>query len=106
MYVLQFSFILKHLSNVCFVDFFHFEAVLKERKLKNVHSVVSQRVHDGKKTVKCIFAFSKIKISSKKWRKNPQINCRMRGGGAKYQPQRIGVRRLWGRRLRGFTVLE
>ena len=48
---------------------FHFEIVLTERQLKNVHFVVSQRVHDGKKTVKCIFALSKIKISSINWRK-------------------------------------
>ena len=81
------SFILKHVSNVCFVDLFHFEAVLKERKLKNVHFVVSQRVHDRKKTVKCIIALSKIKISSMNQRKNPQINRRMQGGGTKYQPQ-------------------
>ena len=93
MYVLRFSFILKHLSNVCFVDLFHFEAVLKERKLKNVHFVVSQRVHDGKKTVKCMFCcFVKIMLGNES-EKNLQINYRLRSGGTKYC-------RLW-----GFTVV-
>ena len=61
---------------------------MMERKLSNI----------------CFAALSKIKISNMSWRKNLQINRRMRGGGTKYQPQRSGVCILWGRRLRGFTV--
>ena len=89
-----------------FLDLLNFEAVLKERKLKNVYFAVSQTVHDGKKTVKCMLCCFVKDQNKNELEKIPQINRRMRGGGTEYQPQRSGVRRLWGRRLRGFTVID
>ena len=74
MYVLRFSFMLKHLSNVYFADLFHFEAVLKERRKKeNVHFVVFQRVHDGKKTVKSMFCCF-VKDQNKQYESDQKIH--------------------------------